>query len=237
MSEMSTGTISRLDGDIFTVVTSGLLGPIGLREPLASDGALVVAEEHAHRVSRIDRATGARTTVDEGLGNVTYLAIGGDGAAYVSSFSSLTAPTGVIHRVELTGAPRRSTFATELLVPEGLAFDESGRLAIAEWGRRPSTVSRLAMGGGSIASAERLASGFAALYGVVRAPRSDGWIVADLDGDRISQVHENGSVEVLLRDVAAPAGLFVARNGDLLVAEHVGLGHDARGYLLRISGL
>ena len=126
-------------------------------------------------------------------------------------------------------------FATGLTIPEGLVFDDAARLIVAEWGVAPSRVSRLPPGGGAVAAATLVGTGFVHLYGVVRAPSDDGFFVADVGGNRVAHVHRDGRLEDVLVDVASPAGLWLAKNGDLLVAELAGDAFDSRGYLIRVT--
>jgi sugar lactone lactonase YvrE len=231
---MSLGRVAHLDGDRFTTLADGLAGPIGLRE--LDEHTLLVGEEGGQRVGRIDRGTGARTTIADRLGNVTYVDVGPDRAIYASTFTDLGTPTGAVLRITPDGvaAPSADPYATQLLVPEGILFDGGGRLVVAEWGA-PSHLSSFVPHGASAEDRSVVAQGFAHLYGVARAG-DDGFFVADVGGDRVAQIHRDGSVEDVLVDVAAPAGLWVAKNGDLLVAEHVdGDSHVSTGYLIRVS--
>lgn len=225
VTEMSAGRVVRLRDDGVTTVADGLMAPIGLRE--LPDGRLLVAEENAHRVSRIDPRTGAGETLAGGLAQVTYLALGPDGAAYVSSFVALDAPTAAVKRVDADGGV--SDFATGLNVPEGLFFDARGRLHVANWGA-PSRLLRFDRAGGD---ATVVASGFTRLYGA--APAVDGVVVGDTAAGIVTLLRDDGTRATLLRDVAAPAGLFRTASGDLLVAE-LGLGDfTGTGYVIRLS--
>jgi sugar lactone lactonase YvrE len=218
VTEMAAGRVSRLDGDHATSIVDGLTGPIGLRA--APDGSLVVTEEGAQRVSRI--VGGTLTPLATGLGNATYVAVGGDGTIYASAFSDINGTNGVIHRIG--GAD----FLTGLAVPEGLAFDASGALIVAEWGGT-SHASRI------VNSAPlNIATGFVHLYGV--AVKGTDTYLADVGGNKVVVVHANGAREDVLTDVAAPAGMSFAANGDLIIAELVAADtHDATGYVIRLS--
>lgn len=228
VTEMSAGRIVRLSNEGAVPVVSGLDAPIGLRE--LPDGRLLVAEEGAHRVSRVDPRTGARETIADGLAQATYLTLGPDGAAYVSSFTALDTPTATVKRVGLDGAVR--DFATGLNVPEGLFFDERGRLHVSNWGA-PSRLLRLEPAGGDASTATVLAHGFARLYGA--APHPDGVAVCDTATGTVTLVRGDGTREVILRDVAVPAGISGTAGGALLLTE---LGRDdfsGLGYVIRLS--
>jgi hypothetical protein len=226
VTEMFAGRVSRLDANGFVPIATGLASPIGLREsPSSTD--LLVGEESGNRVSVL--RGGARTTLVGALGNVTYVAVGSDGALYASSFTDLGKPTGVLHRIDLATG-NATDVATDLSVPEGIAT-RGAMMVVVEWGATPSRV--VAEPGGAV-----VASNFVHAYGVARAPHDDGWIVADAGTNRVVLAHDNGPVETLLDGVAAPAGVFVTKSGDVLIAEHVdGTTHDATGYLIRLRGL
>lgn len=227
-TEMAAGRVVRLGAGGAVAVASGLVAPIGLRE--LPDGRLLVAEENAQRVSRIDPRTGARETVAEGLAQVTYLALGPDGAAYVSSFVALDAPTATVKRVALDGAVR--DFVTGVNVPEGLFFDAAGRLHVANWGA-PSRLLRFDATGGDARDATTVATGFERLYGA--APWDDGAVVvSDVAAGTVAVVREGGAREVLLRGASAPAGLSRTASGDLLVAELGRTDFTGTGYVLRV---
>lgn len=225
VTEMAAGRVSRLDDQGFTTIASGLSSPIGIREsPTTTE--LFVSEEAGNRVSVV--SGGVRTTAVSALGNVTYLAMGADGAMYVSSFTDLTQPTGLVYRVDLSTFVA-TPWVTALDVPEGIAFRGSSA-TLAEWGTSPSRI--VSEPDGAV-----VAEGFVHVYGVARAPHDDGWIIADVGANRVVLARDDGTLTTLLDGVAAPAGVFVTKSGDVLVAEHVdGNTHDATGYLIRLSG-
>jgi hypothetical protein len=216
VTEMGAGRVVRLTDSGFVVVASGLSAPIGIRE---KDGKLIVSEENAHRISRIDPVSGARETIAEALGNVTYLELGPDGI-YVSSFTALDSPTAVIKRVSDTVTDA----FTGLNVPEGLAFDGT-TLMVVEWGK-PSRVSRFPGG--------VYATGFDRAYGIAKSP--NGWFVSDTAKATVIDARSDGTQEIVLNGAAVPAGMFRAKNGDLLVVEHGNQQHTGTGYLLRLTG-
>lgn len=227
VTEMAAGRLSRLDDTGLTTIAEGLAAPIGVRE--LPDGALVVAEEGG-RIERFDPKTHARATLAEGLGPTTYLDLDGT-TVLASRFGDLTSPTGHVDRI---AGGVVAPFASGLVVPEGIAVERPGVAVVSEWGASPSRLVRVA----PPAAPEIVASGFVHLYGVVRGPRADGFVVADVGGDRVAWIHGSGAIETVLDGIAAPAGLWLAKNGDLWIAEHVdGDGHQATGYLVRVSGL
>ena len=230
VTEFGAGKIVELTDSGFVTVAEGLVAPIGLRE--AGDGALLVAEEGLQSVARIDRRTGARTPIAAVGQNVTYLALGPDGAGYVSSFKELAdTKKGVVFRVDLTTAAV-SPFATALNVPEGLFFDDAGELLVAEW-LLPSAVHRLPAGGGAVGPGTLVAEGFQNVYGL--AGDGDGGFYAGDHAGRVVHVAADGTQSDVVTGIGRPGGIWRAKNGDLWVAEFVDFGQT--GYLIRISGL
>jgi sugar lactone lactonase YvrE len=65
VSEQASGKLIRVRGEAKSTLAEGLSAPASLA--LGADGAIFVAEVGAGRVSRVDPATGARSTVAEGL--------------------------------------------------------------------------------------------------------------------------------------------------------------------------
>ena len=230
VTEFGAGRIVRLTGSGFVTVAEGLVAPIGLREENAQK--LLVTEEGLHSLSRIDRATGARQQIAAGMHQVTYLTRGPDGAAYVSSFQE-AAPTqkGTVWRVDLTTGATLP-FATGTNVTEGLFFGASGQLHVADW-LLPSAVYRFPAPGGPIANATKVADGFQNIYGII-GDGSGGFYAADHAG-KVVRVAPDGTKTDIVTSIGRPGGLWIAKNGDLLVAEFVDFGQT--GYLLRISGL
>jgi hypothetical protein len=228
VSEFGAGRIVRVIEDGWDVVAEGLASPIGLRELPAGD--LIVAEEGASRVARIDPATGAHMEIAGDLSAVTYLDLGPDGAAYVSSFR-VVAPTGtgIVWRVDV-GTGAASPYVTEMNVPEGLFF-QGGRLVVAEW-HSPSAVLRFAAGGGGAGAAEILGVGYDAVYGLVD-DGVGGALVGDHAG-RIVQLGADGSEQDVLVGIGRPGGMAWTRDRELLIAEFVDFG--ATGWLIRVSG-
>lgn len=223
VSEMGTGRIVTV-GDSIDVVAEGLSAPVGLR--VLPDGDLLVAEEGRGSLAHIDVATGERTEVRGELNAVTYLELGPDGAAYVSSFREV-APTGtgVVWRVDLA-TTEATMFATGLNVPEGLFF-EGDELRVVEW-HLPSAVVGFSAGGGDTGT--NLGAGYENAYGLV-GDREGGFIVGDHAG-RIVHHRADGTTDTLLEGIGRPGGL--AWHGEtLLIAEFVDFG--APGYLVRLE--
>ncbi len=230
VSEFGAGRIVELTDSGFVPLAEGLVAPIGLREENA--GKLLVTEEGLHSLSRIDRVTGARTQVAGGMNQVTYLTRGPDGAAYVSSFQEAAdTKKGVVWRVDL-GTGATLPFATGTNVTEGLFFDAAGQLHVADW-LLPSAVYRFPAPGGPIANATKVADGFQNIYGL--AGDGDGGFYAGDHAGKVVHVAPDGTKTDLLTSIGRPGGLWVAKNGDLSIAEFVEFGKT--GYLIRISGL
>ena len=227
VTEMGGGRIARLRGDAFETVAEGLMGPIGLRED--ATGQLLVAEEGRNTLSRIDPLTGARTVIAGALRAVTYVAIGPDGAAYVSSFAEV-APTGtgIVWRVDLDTRDA-TAFATGLHVPEGLAF-AGDALGVVEW-QRPSAVRRFAPGGGAVVDATTLTTDLTEAYGL--ADDGEGGVLVGDHAGRILRVRADGTSEVVLDAIGRPGGIAREDDGTIWIAEFVDFG--ATGYLIRLT--
>lgn len=229
VSEFGAGKIVELTDAGFVPVAEGLVAPIGLRE--AADGALLVTEEGKQSVSRVDRATGTRTEIAAVGQNVTYLALGPDGAAYVSSFKELAdTKKGIVFRVDLNTAAV-TPFATALNVPEGLFFD-GAQLLVAEW-LLPSAVHRIPAGGGAAGAGTKVAEGFQNVYGL-EGDGGGGFYAGDHAG-RVVHVAADGAEDDVVTGIGRPGGLRRGKGGVLWVAEFVDFGQT--GYLIRISGL
>lgn len=159
----------------------------GLKAPMDAqflpDGSIAIAEIASGEIT-VASGPGyaARRTLAKGLAGPVQLALGPDGALYVSEAA------GAIRRVDLkTGAV---TLAAEgLVMPEGLAFTPWGSLVVAEAGARRLTELDLAKGARSVV-ADNLPIGLAASPGTPPpyvatgvAVRSDGSVcyTADLD--------------------------------------------------------
>lgn len=212
-----------------TVIAAGLISPIGLRE--LDDDTLLVAEESRGSIARIDRPTGARTPIVDGLAAVTYVDLDARReVAFVSSFREV-APTGtgVVHRVELATG-RAAPFLTGLHVPEGVVAEPSGGIVVADW-VVPGRVVRVDASGGDVARTTELARDLGNVYGLVADGRG-GFLVGDHRG-RIEQVHADGTVETLVDGLGRPGGIAIA-DGRVFVAEFVDFG--ATGYLVELVG-
>ncbi|MEZ4296305.1 MAG: hypothetical protein R3B70_15145 [Polyangiaceae bacterium] len=230
VSEFGAGRIVEHTPGGFVPIATGLVAPIGLREENAT--TLLVSEEGAQSVSRIDIATGTHTLIAKVGQNVTYLANGPDNAAYVSSFKELAdTKKGIIFRVDLATSAA-TPFATGVNVPEGLFFDPQSRLHVAEW-LLPSAVLRFPAAGGDAQSAATLATGFNNIYGL--APDGQGGLYAGDHAGRIVHVAPDGTQTDIVKDIARPGGIFRTPEGDLWIAEFVDFGQT--GYLLHIEGL
>jgi gluconolactonase len=138
---------------VFTEVASGLRFPEG--PVVMPDGSIVVVEINAGRVTRIDPASGAKTTIAEGLGGPNGLALGPDGMLYLCNNGGFdwiedgpvlmpfeTAPdyvTGSIQRIDpATGAVETLyTHAgdVQLKGPNDIVFDAEGGFWFTDFGK------------------------------------------------------------------------------------------------------
>ncbi|MCA6328155.1 MAG: hypothetical protein IM649_02420 [Phenylobacterium sp.] len=159
----------------------------GLRAPMDAqflpDGAIAITEIAAGEITLASGPGYAtRRTLAKGLAGPTQLALGPDGALYVSEAA------GAIRRVDLkTGAV--SLAVDGLALPEGLAFTPWGSLVVAEAGARRLTEIDLGKGSRKV-MADNLPIGLAASPGTPPpyaatgvAVRADGSVcfTADLD--------------------------------------------------------
>lgn len=229
-TEMGAGRVVRLDGDQWVAIAEGLSGPIGIRE--LEDGDLVVAEEHALGVFRIDPVSGVRSPIATALRNVTYVALAARGDIFVSSFATVGPDgTGIVWRIDPSSGAAVE-HATGLHVPEGVIAEPDGSLVVAEW-QEPSSIRRFAPGGGPASGSEEIADGFAQVYGVA-LDGAGGFFVGDHAG-RVVRIRASRAREVVLDGIGRPGGLTRTAEGALLVVEFVDFG--AIGRVMRLAGL
>ena len=159
-------------------------------------------------VYRIDRA-GAREPLALDLANPTGLALGPDGAMYVSSRFE-----GQVYR--LTTDDRVELYAAELGVPTGLAFGRDGSLFV---GDRSGSVFRISL--------DRRVETFATLPASVAAfhlafgPDECLYVSAPTlsSHDPIYRITPDRLVETVLDGFGRPQGLAFDSSGDLYVVE------------------
>ncbi len=230
VSEFGAGRIVELTANGFVTIAENLAAPIGLREENAT--TLLVTEEGKGSLARIDKSTGARTLIANQLHHTTYLSLGPDGAAYVSSFEELAnTKKGIVWRVSLqdkTAVP----YATGLNVAEGLFFDAAENLAVADW-LLPSAVYRYPQGGGTIDTASTVGSGFNNIYGLAD-DKNGGFYAGDHAGS-VVHVSAAGDKTPIVSQIGRPGGIWVSKNNDLWVAEFTEFGKT--GYLLKIKAV
>ncbi len=242
VSEWTGGRISRFTDAGFVTVASGLDHPLGLRE--LGDGSLLVVEEVGHALTRVDPKTGTSARVATNLGYATDMTLAADGAALVGSFPDFDHPGSVrALTLEPDGGASIADRVTGIYVPEGLYFEPSGALVVAQWttrgggGNGPANVLRFPSGSGDASSAEIVAEGFDHVYGVLAAPDGAvlvGEIFNSPGRDRVVKLTKGAAPTTVLDGVAVPGGMIFTRAGDLLLLEGVSLSHDASGYLLRL---
>ncbi len=157
---------------------------------------------------RVDR-TGAREPVAVEVANPTSLALGPDGAMYVSSRFE-----GNVYR--LTTDDRAELYATELGVPTGLAFSADGTLFV---GDRSGSVMKV--------SPDRHVENFATLPSSVAAFHlafgPDGCLYVSAptlaSHDPIYRITPERLVDTVSDELGRPQGLAFDRRGDLYVVD------------------
>lgn len=157
------------------------------------------------------RRDGVREPIRVDIPNPTSVAVGRDGALYVSSRFE-----GSIYRVDPATQNFR-VFATNLGSPFGLAFDPDGDLWV---GDRAGTIFRVDVDGEVEAVAELPAS--MAAFHVAIGPDHAVYVSAPTlsPSDRVYRIDpDNGNVEVLLEGLGRPQGLAFDIYGRLHVVE------------------
>jgi DNA-binding beta-propeller fold protein YncE len=127
------------------------------------------------------------------------------GMAALTPLARAAMPASCLHE-----GPKR-IMATGLSSPVGTAFDNQGRLLIANWSA--GSVIRIARN----AQISILATGLQGPSGLAVAPNGD-IFVASYSGDIIWKITMKGSPEVFAWGLATPAGLSFDRSGRLLIA-------------------
>jgi len=157
------------------------------------------------------RRDGVREPIRVDIPNPTGLAVGRDGALYVSSRFE-----GTVYRVDPSTQNFR-VFATNLGSPFGLAFDRAGNLWV---GDRAGTIFRVDPDGDAVAIAE-LPPSIAAFHLAI-GPDDAVYVSAPTlsPRDRVYRIPAGaGSVETVLEGLGRPQGLAFDAQGRLHVVE------------------
>ncbi len=178
-----------------------------------SDGNLFVtysgsrSQETPVSVFRVTPA-GSREPFASGIVNATSLAIGPDGALYVSSRFE-----GTVYRVAADGS--HTQFATDLGVACGLAFDAAGAMYV---GDRAGTIFRVR--DGKAMPFATLPPSVAAFH-LAMGPDGDLFVSAPTLGsyDYVYRIDPLGAVQALPVSFGRPQGLAVDHDGVLHVVE------------------
>jgi plastocyanin len=253
------------------VVASGLLNPRGFT--FAPDGALVIAEtgpaepgfvpvgipppqdfrpptSKSSRISRVDLATGERTTLVDGLPSTTYFlgdTLGATSVAYIGSDLYVAISAGPVHGWSFfpSGVYRVNTDGTLRLVGNTDAFNLRNPVTLvppdeeisnpydmiaadgALWltDGNVNQVYRLSPSG-PVARLADLSTGHPVTTGIARAP--DGAVVvAELTAvpftegsGRILHIAPDGHVDELFHGTTAATGVALAGDGTVYVVEH-----------------
>lgn len=158
----------------------------------------------------IFRATrpGTREPFASGIVNATSMAVGPDGALYVSSRFE-----GTVHRVENDGT--HEPVATDLGVPCGLAFDREGRMYV---GDRSGTIFRVKNG-----KAETFATvpPSVAAFHLAMSPGGDLYVAAPTLAayDRVFRIAPDGTLSTLPFVFGRPQGIAFDATGVLHVVD------------------
>jgi sugar lactone lactonase YvrE len=155
------------------------------------------------------RPGGPREVFVTGLTNPTSLAVDDAGRLYVSSRFD-----GTVSRIDHDG--RVETFATDLGVACGLAFDAEGGLFV---GDRTGTIFHLDPEGNATAFASLPAS--VAAFHLAVAPDGTLYATAPTPAtrDAVYRIDRSGRVEVLTRAFGRPQGIACDARGRLFVVE------------------
>lgn len=156
------------------------------------------------------RRDGVREPIRVDIPNPTSVAVGRDGALYVSSRFE-----GSIYRVDPATQNFR-VFASNLGSPFGLAFDRAGNLWV---GDRSGTIFRVDVDGDAEAVAELPAS--MAAFHLAIGPDEAVYVSAPTlsPRDRVYRVDPGGRVDTVLEGLGRPQGLAFDTQGRLYVVE------------------
>lgn len=157
------------------------------------------------------RRDGVREPIRVDIPNPTSVAIGRDGALYVSSRFE-----GTVYRVDPATQHMR-VYASNLGSPFGLAFDHAGNLWV---GDRSGTIFRIDPDGGAEAIAELPAS--MAAFHLAIGPDEAVYVSAPTlsPRDRVFRIPQGGgAVETVLEGLGRPQGLAFDPQGRLYVVE------------------
>ena len=183
---------------------SGIQAPVGM--VYDAEGALLVAEWEAGRISKFDRE-GTRTVVADAIRNPAGLAFDTNGILYAASYSD-----GCIYALEPGKAPRR--IASGLSSPTGLIWDGK-TLVVAN--RNAGEVVRISLDGGR----DIVSHGHKTPVGIARL--ADGSLVVSCYGGSVDMVGANGSVRQLTTSLNTP-GVGIIPDGEdaVLVVDYGG---------------
>ena len=156
------------------------------------------------------RRDGVREPIRVDIPNPTSVAVGRDGALYVSSRFE-----GAIYRVD-PGTQQGRVFASNLGSPFGIAFDRAGNLWV---GDRGGTIYRVDVDGNAHAVAELPAS--VAAFHLAAGPDNAVYVSAPTlsPRDGVYRVTPDGAVETVLSGHGRPQGLAFDSQGRLYVVE------------------
>lgn len=156
------------------------------------------------------RRDGVREPIRVDIPNPTSVAVGRDGALYVSSRFE-----GSIYRVDSSTLHTR-VFASGLGSPFGVAFDRDGTLWV---GDRTGTIFRVDVDG--VASAVATLPPSIAAFHLAAGPDDALYVTAPTlsPRDRVYRVTRDGSVETVLEAHGRPQGLAFDAQGRLYVVE------------------
>jgi sugar lactone lactonase YvrE len=194
---------ARIAGDLHPVTSPAV----------APDGSIVTTvsgsrgQEVAQPIVRITR-NGERIPYSCEIMNPTGLAFGPDGQLYVSSRHE-----GVVYRFQ--DFEELESFADDLGIACGLAFDSKGNLFVGDRGGRVFRVDSA----GAREEFARLEPSIAAYH--LATDREDRLYVTAPSfslRDRLYRVDQNGRVEVVWEGLARPQGMSVMADGGVLIA-------------------
>jgi sugar lactone lactonase YvrE len=185
------------------LVKGGLAAPTGLA--ISREGDVLATDGISIKRIRNGAAEVLAATVLDPLPPPVGLAMGADGAAYVTSPAS-----GAVYRVDIA---RRSVsqVASNLEWPTSILALPDGGLAVTETGAgRVTLVERGA-------APRVLVSGLSTPIGLAR--RGASWIVAEPSGGRVVALREGAAPAVIASGLSEPSAVAVALGGQVYVAE------------------
>ena len=195
--------ISNLKTGEITTLAKGLSRPMSIA--FDQSGNLYVAESESGEISKVNVETGEVTSWVGDLNHPVNLAFGPDGLLYVAGMDS-------IYTIDPTSTDPNATkspLSLKLFRPMSLAFNQSGDLYVAEWGRGQISVVDVENG-----DVTRLKTEFSHSVDIVFDQRNTMYVASD---DEVFKVNEvTGDFMRLAENISKLAGLAYHINENIL---------------------